>query len=89
MTQEQVDGVWDPESGPFSDAQKVAMRLAATQSNVVDDHTIPPDLLAELQHHYDDGQIVEMGMVIAILVGMARFLFSFDLADEQHGCALG
>lgn len=65
------------------------MRLAATQSNAVDDHTISPDLLSDLQQHFDDGQIVEMGMVIAMLVGMARFLFSFELADEEHGCALG
>ena len=65
------------------------MRLAATQSNAVDEHTVSRELLAELQQHFDDGQIVEMGMIIAVLVGMARFLFSFDLADEQQGCALG
>lgn len=44
--------------------------------------------MGELQRWYTDGQIIEMGMVIAVLVGMARFLFAFDLADEAHECPI-
>ena len=28
-------------------------------------------------------------MVIAILVGMARLLFAFDLADREQACPVG
>ena len=44
--------------------------------------------MAELQRWFTDGQIIEIGMVIAVLVGMARFLFAFELADEEHGCPI-
>lgn len=65
------------------------MRLATAQSNAVADHEVGNELMAELQEHFDDGQIVELGMVIAVLVGMARFLFSFELADKERGCPIG
>ena len=58
-------------------------------SNAVDDHMIPDELLGRLRAHFTDGQIVELGMVISVLAGMARFLFSFHLADEEPGCPVG
>lgn len=48
---------------------------------MVDDH-----LAAKLRRHYTDGQIMELAMVIAILVGMARLLFALDLADREDAC---
>ena len=32
-----------------------------------------------LSEHFDDAQIIELGMVGAFLSGMAKFLFVFDL----------
>ncbi len=78
--------MWDFERQPFSDADKAALRLATVMSNAVDDHTIPATLMDELRAHFDDGQIVELGMIISVLAGMARFLFSFDLADKEAQC---
>ena len=43
----------------------------------------------ELRRHYTDGQIMELAMVIAILVGMARLLFALDLADREDACPVG
>ncbi len=65
------------------------MGLATAQSNAVADHRVSDELMVELHEHFDEAQIIELGMVIAVLVGMARLLFSFDLVDEERGCPIG
>jgi alkylhydroperoxidase family enzyme len=45
-------------------------------------------LEAQLKEHFSDGQIVELGMVCAQLVGMAKLLFAFDWADKEDYCPL-
>ena len=50
---------------------------------------VDDQLATELRRHYTDGQIMELAMVIAILTGMARLLFAFDLADREQACPVG
>ncbi len=64
------------------------MRLASRLSNAAKDHSIPPELMGELRGHFTDGEIMELSMTIAVLVGMARMLFSLELVDEEPGCPL-
>ena len=87
MTEEQIDAVaGDIDSGPFTEAEKAALALATILSNAVQDGVVDEKLAAELRRHYTDGQIMELAMVIAILVGMARLLFALDLADREDAC---
>ena len=79
----------DIQSGPFTDAEKAALALATLLSNAVQDGVVDEELAAELRCHYTDGQIMELAMVIAMLVGMARLLFAFDLADREQACPVG
>lgn len=44
------------------------------------------DLYAGLRAHFDDGQIIELGMVMAVLTGMAKFLFVADLVPKEGNC---
>ena len=39
-----------------------------------------------LSEHFDDAQIIELGMVGAFLSGMAKFLFVFDLVEKEADC---
>ena len=79
----------DIRSGPFTEAEKAALALATVLSNAVQDGLVDEQLAAELHRHYTDGQIMELAMVIAILTGMARLLFAFDLADREQACPVG
>ena len=79
----------DIRSGPFTDAERAALALATLLSNAVQDGVVDEDLAAELRRHYTDGQIMELAMVIAVLVGMARLLFAFDLVDREQACPIG
>ncbi len=80
--------MWDFENGPFTAGEKAAMHLASRLSNASPDHSIPSELLDELRSHFADGEIMELSMTIAVLVGMARMLFSLELVDEEPGCPL-
>ncbi|GIW05352.1 MAG: hypothetical protein KatS3mg060_0157 [Dehalococcoidia bacterium] len=44
------------------------------------------DLLARLQAEYTDGQIMEIAVVCAVLTGMAKLLFAFDLGEREDYC---
>lgn len=90
MTEEQIEAVaGDIHTGPFTDAEEAALALATLLSNAVQDGVVDEQLEAELRRHYTDGQIMELAMVIAILVGMARLLFALDLADREDACPVG
>ena len=90
MSEEQIQAVaGDIRSGPFTEAEKAALGLATVLSNAVQDGMVDDQLATELRRHYTDGQIMELAMVIAILTGMARLLFAFDLADREQACPVG
>ena len=90
MSEEQIEAVaGDIDAGPFSEAEKAALALATILSNAVQDGVVDEQLGAELGRHYTDGQIMEIAMVIAILVGMARLMFALDLADREDACPVG
>lgn len=43
-------------------------------------------LRARLARHFSREEIVELGMTGAVLVGMAKFLFVFDLVTREMSC---
>ncbi|MEM9305414.1 MAG: carboxymuconolactone decarboxylase family protein [Pseudomonadota bacterium] len=46
-------------------------------------------LHARLSEFFDDGQILELGLTGAVLTGMARMLFVFDLVEREPTCPFG
>jgi len=53
------------------------------------DGQISKQLYERLKHYYDDGQIVEMGFVAAILTGVAKWIFTFDMVNREENCPIG
>ena len=46
-------------------------------------------LYGDLRQHFSDGELLELGLVMAVLSGMAKFLFAFDLVEKEDYCVLG
>ena len=88
LTDAEIEAVWDFENGPFSEAEKAAMRLAGVLSNAEPDGRVDERLMAQLQAHFTDGQIMELAMVCAVITGMAKMIFAFDLAAKDAVCPL-
>ena len=62
-----------------------ADRMALTSPNGYVDAA----LHTELREYFDDAAIVELGVVAAVLTGMAKFLFAYDLVEREASCPIG
>jgi len=47
---------------------------------------ITPALYARLRAHFTDGELVELGVILAVLCGMAKMVFAFDLVEKMDSC---
>ena len=67
-------------------AERAAVALAERMALTSDDASLDDALHARLSAHFSDAEILELGLVIGILSGMARFLFAFDLVEKETTC---
>ncbi|RMF94884.1 MAG: carboxymuconolactone decarboxylase family protein [Gammaproteobacteria bacterium] len=86
LSESELDALPDYENGPFSDAEKAALALADEMALTNMQGRLTPALHARLRAHFSDGDIVELGMLMAVLCGMAKFLFAFDLVEREPAC---
>lgn len=74
------------ESGPFDEWEKGALRLASTIALTSPYGVVDDTLMAQLQEHFSDAQIIELSMVCGILSGMAKMLFALDVVEKEAYC---
>lgn len=86
VSQEQVDGLADYENGPFSEQEKAAPALADVMVLTNPKGTLTQELYRRCKAHFTDGEIYELGMIMAVLCGMAKFIFAFDLVEKEDYC---
>ena len=46
------------------------------------------ELHVDLAAHFTEAEIFELGMTMAVLCGMAKFLFCFDLVTREDSCPI-
>ena len=86
LTQAQLDGILAPTPGLF-DAKDLAVIDLAEQMMLQNmDGQLTPELHSRLRQHYTDKQIMEMGMICAVLTGMAKLIFTFDMVTREEQC---
>jgi alkylhydroperoxidase family enzyme len=86
LTQQQLDRVLDPGPDVFDDRDLAVLALAEQMTLQNMDGQLTPELHARLRRHYDDKQIMEMGMICAVLTGMAKLIFTFDMVTREEQC---
>ncbi|MCC5868744.1 MAG: carboxymuconolactone decarboxylase family protein [Gammaproteobacteria bacterium] len=82
----QIEALADYEQGPFSDAEKAALALADVMVLTNPKGHVDADLHARCRAHFSDGELFELGMIMAVLCGMAKFIFAFDLVEKEDYC---
>ena len=70
----------------FSARDTAVLRLAEQMSFYNIDGHVSEELHAQLAQHFDDAEIFELGITAAVLVGMTKFLFAFDLGVQMESC---
>lgn len=88
LSDAQIDAVVAADPALFDERDRAVIELAAQidMGNLAGH--ISPSLHRRLRGHYDDGQLVEMGMIAAMLMAMAKFLFVFDLVTREEACPI-
>ena len=86
FSDEEIDAITDMSSDVFQGADKAVLSLAMRLSMIDTAGRIDDASFEMLSEHFDDAQIIELGMVGAFLSGMAKFLFVFDLVEKEADC---
>lgn len=89
VTAAEIDALTDAANPIFSAPDRAVLRLAEEIALQNMNGALDAPLYRDLRVHFDDGQIFELGMVMAILTGMAKFLFVFDLVSREANCPIG
>lgn len=84
IIREQVDAINDHGNGPFSAAEHAVLRYADQMLL-----TNTEGLYQALREHFDDAQICELGVCMAVIGGMAKLSFVLDLVEKESYCAFG
>jgi AhpD family alkylhydroperoxidase len=89
VTEAQVDAIGTPSDPVFDARDRAVMKLADEMalSNMMGEMT--PALADELGRYFDAPEMVELAMVAAVLTGMAKMLFVFDLVSREATCPIG
>lgn len=86
VTAEQIAAISDFENGPFDDAEKAVLRYAAQMALTNPDGRMDGELHNALRKHFDDAEICELGVVMAVIGGMAKLSFVLDLVEKESYC---
>ena len=86
ITQEEIDHLDEYETWTFSEADRAVLALADQMILTNAFGTLDQVLYARLKSSFTDAQIVELGMISAVLCGMAKFLFVYDLVERLDSC---
>ena len=86
LTEEQINAFDDPETGPFTDAEKAVLALGEQLALTQPEGTLTPALYRKLAQHFGDAEILELGLVGGILAGVDKFMFAYDLVEKEDAC---
>ena len=88
IAQDKIDNIMTP-TAPCFDARERAILELADQISLPNMHgELSKDLYDRLRVHYSDGDLYELGVVAAVLTGMAKFLLVYDLVEREPNCPI-
>lgn len=88
LSRAQIDAIDSFESGPFTEREKGALALADVMALTNVRGHVTPALHARLVKHFKEGELVELGVIMAMLCGMAKMIFAFDLVEKSSTCSI-
>ncbi len=86
VPQAQIDTLSDYENGPFSDKEKAALALADVMVLTNPKGHVTKAIYGRARAHFSDGEMVELGVIMAVLCGMAKMIFAYDLVEKEDYC---
>jgi alkylhydroperoxidase family enzyme len=82
----QVAAMDDFETGPFTEAEKSVIAYAEQVALTNPEGRMSEALLTRLRNHFSQADILELGVTMAIISGMAKLSFVLDLVEKEDYC---
>jgi AhpD family alkylhydroperoxidase len=89
LTEAQIAAIERPDDPVWQPDERAALRLASQMMLTNPRGSLTAQLYREARQHFDDAQLFELGMTMAVLTGMAKFLFVYDLVEKEDYCEFG
>jgi AhpD family alkylhydroperoxidase len=88
LTEAQIAAIRTPGAACFDERERAVLRLADEMAlqNMAGD--LDAGLRAELARRFQPAELVELALVAAVLTGMAKMLFVFDLVSREAECPI-
>ncbi len=86
VSQAQIDAMRDHENGPFTAAEKAVIAYADEVALTNMDGRMTPELYARLRSHFSEADILELGVAMAVVSGMAKLSFVLNLVEKEPYC---
>jgi len=86
ISQAQVDAMDSFETGPFTDAEKAVLAYAEQVALTNMDGRMTAELFRRLRAHFSEADILELGVAMAVISGMAKLSFVLDLVEKEAYC---
>lgn len=88
ITQDQIDNMLNPTAEFFDDKDLAILELAEQMMLQNMNGELSKPLYDRLRKYYDDAQIIEIGFVAAVLTGVAKWIFTYDLVTREEQCPI-
>lgn len=88
VTRAQPDAPADPDAEAFDAQERALLPLCGQMTLANMEGWLDRPLYEALRAHFDDGEFFELGMCMAVLTGMAKFPFTFDLVSREAVCPI-
>jgi alkylhydroperoxidase family enzyme len=88
FTQAQIEAIPDPGPDLFSPAELAVIDLGLQIAMQNPDGALTSDLHERLGAHFSDAEILELGVIAAILTGWTKLMFTFDLVSREDSCPI-
>jgi AhpD family alkylhydroperoxidase len=88
ITEAQIEAIFTPDAPVWDEKDRAVIAMAEEMMLQNMDGNLSPALHARLRQHYDDGQIIELGFIAAVLTGVAKWIFTFDMVNREETCPI-
>jgi alkylhydroperoxidase family enzyme len=86
FTQAQIDALIAGSDAPFSAAERAVIRYAEQVALTNNQGSMTPELFGALRKHFSEADILELGVAMAVISGMAKLSFVLDVVDKETTC---
>lgn len=88
IRQDQVDSIvaGTHAEGPFTEADRVVLAYADQMVLTNMQGDVPPALYGRLRSHFSEPEILELGVVMAVIGGLAKLSFVLGLVEKETYC---